>query len=84
MAIGALEALRYAGKSVPQDVAMVGFDDIPLARHLGITTVRVKIAELGERALQRLVDGFVKDGGGDELHAPELVIRSTTDPKAKR
>jgi LacI family transcriptional regulator len=84
MAIGALEALRSAGKSVPEDIAMVGFDDIPLAQHLGITTVRVKIAELGEHALQRLIDGFGKDSGGDELHAPELVIRSTTDPKAKR
>jgi LacI family transcriptional regulator len=82
MAIGALEALRAAGKKVPDDVVVVGFDDIPLAQHLEISTVRVRIAELGERALQRLVDGFVKDGGGDELHAPELVIRSTTDPKA--
>ena len=82
MAIGALEALRAAGKRVPEEVAVVGFDDIPLARHMGITTVRVRIAELGERALQRLVDGFSKDQGGDELHAPELVIRSTTDPRA--
>jgi LacI family transcriptional regulator len=60
----------------------VGFDDIPLARHMGIATVRVRIAELGERALERLVDGFTREQGGDELHAPELVIRSTTDPKA--
>ena len=82
MAIGTLEALRAAGKRVPEEVAVIGFDDIPLARHMGITTVRVRIAELGERALQRLVDGFVKDQGGDELHAPELVIRSTTDPRA--
>ena len=82
MAIGTLEALRAAGKRVPEEVAVVGFDDIPLARHMGITTVRVRIAELGERALQRLVDGFSKDQGGDELHAPELVIRSTTDPSA--
>jgi len=82
MAIGTLEALRAAGKRVPEEVAVVGFDDIPLARHMGITTVRVRIAELGERALQRLVDGFVKDQGGDELHAPELVIRSTTDQRA--
>jgi LacI family transcriptional regulator len=84
MAIGALETLRAAGVSVPEDVAIAGFDDIPLARHIGITTVRVRIAELGERALQRLVDGFVKDVAGDELHAPELVIRSTTDPEASR
>ncbi|MES2327446.1 MAG: LacI family DNA-binding transcriptional regulator [Pseudomonadota bacterium] len=82
MAIGALETLRAAGVRVPEDVAIVGFDDIPLARHIGITTVRVRIAELGERALQRLVDGLIEDGGGDELHAPELVIRATTDPKA--
>ena len=82
MAIGALEALRAAGKRVPEEIAVVGFDDIPLARHMGITTVRVRIAELGERALQRLIDGFSKDQGGDELHAPELVIRSTTDPSA--
>jgi len=84
MAIGALEALRKFGIRVPDDVAVAGFDDIPLARHLGITTVRVRIAELGERALQRLVDGFSRDQGGDELHAPELVVRSTTDPKANR
>lgn len=83
MAIGALEALRAAGKSVPGDVAVVGFDDIPLARHLDITTVRVRIAELGERALTRLLDDVTKgEGGGNELHAPELVIRSTTAPKA--
>ena len=82
MAIGALERLRAAGVRVPEDVAIAGFDDIPLARHIGITTVQVRIAELGERALQRLMDRLIKEGGGDELHAPELVIRSTTDPKA--
>ena len=82
MAIGAIEALRRAGKDVPGDVAVVGFDDIPLARHLGISTVRVRIAELGERALARLLDGLKGNAGGDELHAPELVVRSTSDPKA--
>ena len=83
MAIGAIEALKAAGKSVPADVAVAGFDDIPLARHLDITTVRVRLAELGERALARLLDDVTKGvSGGNELHAPELVIRSTTDPKA--
>ena len=79
MAMGALQALRSAGLDVPGDVAVAGFDDIPLARHLGITTVRVRIAELGERALDRLIALIGgSDGGGDELHAPELVVRSTT------
>ena len=83
MAIGAIEALRAAGRRIPEDVAVAGFDDIPLARHLDITTVRVRIAELGERALARLLDGLpAGDRNGDELHAPELVIRSTSDPKA--
>ena len=84
MAIGAIDALRAAGRSVPGDIAVAGFDDIPLARHLGMTTVRVRIAELGERALVRLLNDLAKgDAGGDELHAPELVIRSTTDPKVR-
>ena len=33
---------------------------------------------------ERLVDGFGKDQGGDELHAPELVIRAPADPKPNR
>lgn len=80
MAIGALQALRLADLDVPADVAVAGFDDIPLARHLGLTTVRVRIAELGERALARLLASIGKeDPAGDELHAPELVVRTTTN-----
>lgn len=83
MAIGAIQALRAAGLRVPEQVAVAGFDDIPLARHLGITTVQVRIAELGERALGRLLDGLAHgDEVGDELHAPALVVRSTTRPES--
>jgi len=80
MAIGALEALRRADLDVPGDVAVAGFDDIPLAAHIGITTVRVRIAELGQRAAERLLEMLGgAEGGGDELHEPELVIRGTTE-----
>lgn len=84
MAIGALQALRSRDVSVPEDVAVAGFDDIPLARHLGLTTVRVRIDELGERAFERLL-GLLgnADGGGDELHAPELLVRQTTYAEAQ-
>jgi LacI family transcriptional regulator len=84
MANGALQALFRAGVRVPDEVAVVGFDDIPLARHIGLTTVRVRIAELGERAIHRLISTLKGESepGGQELHRPELVIRSTTDPKA--
>ena len=83
MAIGALQALRSAGVAVPRDVAVVGFDDIPLARHLGLSTVRVRIPELGERAVTRLLGAMESgDAGGDELHAPQLVVRSTSGADA--
>lgn len=83
MAIGALQALRARGVSIPDDVAVAGFDDIPIARHLGLTTVRVRIAELGERALTRLLASFGRGlATGDELHAPELVVRTTTGGQA--
>lgn len=83
MAIGAIVALRSAGIDVPGQIAVAGFDDIPLAHHLGLTTVRVRIADLGERALVRLIDGLEQgDLGGDERHAPELIVRATTDAGA--
>ncbi|MGH7561337.1 MAG: LacI family DNA-binding transcriptional regulator [Gemmatimonadales bacterium] len=52
MAIGALSALRDLGRRVPVDVALGGFDDIPMAQYVSppLTSVRVDIAELGERA----------------------------------
>jgi LacI family transcriptional regulator len=83
MASGALQALRDAGIDVPTEVAVAGFDDIPLARHIGLTTVRVRIAELGERAIKRLVsvlEGY-NDAPLQELHSPELIVRTTTLPK---
>ena len=58
MAIGALSALRQAGLRVPQDMAMAGFDDIPIAQYLDppLSSVHVDISALGERATLRLLD----------------------------
>ena len=57
MAIGALSALRDAGVLVPDDVAVVGFDDIPMARYMSppLSSVHVSIAELGIQAVKTLV-----------------------------
>ena len=57
MAVGCLSAFRELGWRVPEDVAIGGFDDIPIARYLNppLTSVRVPIAELGARAMQRLL-----------------------------
>ena len=85
MAIGCFQGLKAAGVQVPEQIAVAGFDDVPLARYLGLTTVRVRIAELGIRAIDRLVDSL---NGGDnsaepELHRPELVVRGTTAPASE-
>lgn len=80
MAIGCLHALRARGKRVPQDIAVAGFDDVPLARYLGITTIQVRIAEIGARAVGRLIDMLEGKGPGEpsEQIAPALVARATT------
>lgn len=80
MAIGCLLTLRAAGVAVPGTMAIAGFDDIPLAKYLELTTARVCIVDIGRRALIRLaamIDG--ESAAADvELFAPELVIRSTS------
>ncbi|HEY3571195.1 MAG TPA: LacI family DNA-binding transcriptional regulator [Thermoanaerobaculia bacterium] len=57
MAIGCLFALREAGVEVPGDVALAGFDDIPIARYVSppLSSVHVPIAEMGTRAMERLL-----------------------------
>lgn len=57
MAVGCLYALTEAGARVPGDIALAGFDDIPIARYINppLTTVRVRIADLGQGALEHLV-----------------------------
>ena len=56
MAIGALSALREAAVAVPDQIALAGFDDVPIARYLTppLTTIGVEIAELGRRAFEML------------------------------
>jgi LacI family transcriptional regulator len=80
MAIGCMTSLQEAGLRVPNDIAICGFDDVPMARYItpALTTIQVRIAELGSRAMQMLGD---KIAGADsqkiEHHrvATELVVR---------
>jgi LacI family transcriptional regulator len=75
MAIGALSACRDARVRVPEHIALVGFDDIPIARFLDppLTTVKVPIAELGRRGLQILV---TEDSHPARLETSLVVRRS--------
>jgi LacI family transcriptional regulator len=76
MALGALGALRDAGLRVPDDVALAGFDDVPIARYLTprLTTVKVDIAELGRRAVESLVNSL----GGAEDKSKKVDVIPTT------
>jgi len=60
MAVGALSAFAEIGIVVPDEIAVVGFDDIPIAQYVDppLTTVRVDIADLGRRAVSLLVDSL--------------------------
>ncbi|MEU9833907.1 LacI family DNA-binding transcriptional regulator [Streptosporangium sp. NPDC048047] len=77
MALGALRALRDAGRSVPGDVAVVGFDDIPAASYAEppLTTVRQPTEEMG-RQLARMVLGL--EDRGSVVLSTELVVREST------
>lgn len=81
MALGLLRALQAGGRRVPEDISLVGFDDIPEAEYFGppLTTVRQDFDEVGRRALRALVQLI----GGDTADrprvtvAPELVVRAS-------
>jgi DNA-binding LacI/PurR family transcriptional regulator len=87
MALGVILGLHRAGRSVPGDVSIVGFDDIPEAGYLipPLTTVRQDFAEVGRRCLQQLlalVHGTA-DGLDHLVVRPELVVRASTAPPGR-
>lgn len=64
MAVGALRALERRGVRVPEDIAVTGFDGIPLSRIVrpSLTTVRQPIRQLGEQAVELLVQRLADPG----------------------
>jgi LacI family transcriptional regulator len=90
MAVGAMLALQDAGLAVPEDVALVGFDDVPIAELVrpGLTTLRIRIADTGRSALERLVRlidaaGAAVADTACEVVRPELVVRPSSNPAAQ-
>jgi len=81
MAVGAMRALHEVNLTVPEDVAIIGFDDIPAAAKADppLTTVRQPIRTMGSVAVETLID-ILAHPGSEVRHilvATELVIRST-------
>jgi LacI family transcriptional regulator len=85
-ALGVLEAVRAAGLDVPDDVSVVGFDDVEVSGYAGLTTVRQPLFESGELAarilLEALEDGHVPEPREHRLGL-ELVERATTAPPSQ-
>jgi DNA-binding LacI/PurR family transcriptional regulator len=83
MALGLLHALREAGRAVPGEVSVVGFDDIPEAAYFAppLTTIRQDFAELGRRCVAHLLAEI--EGGIASVTPPVeplLIVRESTAP----
>jgi LacI family transcriptional regulator, galactose operon repressor len=83
-AVGAMSAIREAGLSVPEDIRVVGFDDIVLSRHIGLTTIRQPMHEMGTIAADRLISRIERptDTQAQTVLSPRLVVRETTQSAA--
>ena len=86
MAMGALRALAEAGRRVPDDVWVVGFDDIPEASFAQppLTTIRQDFAALGREAVRLVVGAIAGERAADHaLVPPRLVTRASTARPAR-
>jgi DNA-binding LacI/PurR family transcriptional regulator len=87
-AIGAVWAFREAGLRVPEDLSVVGFDDIPGAAFAnpGLTTVRQPLLRMGQIAAQTLIDRIEERGtyAPEIAIEPEFVVRDSSGPVARR
>lgn len=87
MAIGVVECLRKYGKEVPDQVAIVGFDDIPMAKWYkpSLTTVKQPVYEMGQVAVRIMVEqiksGITKEN--NKILTPELIVRQSSGGKGE-
>lgn len=80
IAVGAMRALEEAGRRVPDDVAVIGFDDIPAAAlaHPPLTTIAQDFRRAGEMLVDTLIRRIANQATDATLLAPRLVVRRTT------
>lgn len=80
LAIGAVQAIEHRGWSVPSDVAVIGFDDIPLSEEMmpRLSTVRLPLAAMGQRTAEILVVDPEEASPPEDVSLPvELILRET-------
>jgi DNA-binding LacI/PurR family transcriptional regulator len=90
MALGLLRAINEHGLGAPEDISVVGFDDVPEAEYFSppLTTIRQDFDEIGRRSLALLLERMDADGDGARgprrhVVAPELMVRRSTAPPRK-
>ena len=88
-AIGAIWAFQEAGLRVPEDVSVVGFDDVPIAvfSNPALTTIRQPLEQMGRIAARTLIARIEKqeeEYQPEIVIEPELVVRASTGPAASR
>lgn len=85
-AIGAWKALREAGRRVPENAAIVGYDDIKVSRYIGLSSVDQQMQEIGYRAIELLLRRSTDPDFGpliDQCVEPQLRIRESSMAKWK-
>jgi len=84
IAIGVLYACRDLGIKVPEQVSVIGFDDLNTIEHVtpALTTIRQPLAQIGEMATAKLIERINTDDVEAKMHliAPELIVRASTAP----
>ena len=78
--IGAIKELRTRGLRVPQDVSVVGYDDVPVAAYVDppLTTIRQPMREVGEHAASLVLDAIAHGGqGANRLLPAQLIVRDS-------
>jgi LacI family repressor for deo operon, udp, cdd, tsx, nupC, and nupG len=85
MGFGAMSVLRGAGLRCPDDVSIAAFDDHPMSRWWGLTTVTQHAHEQGVRAAHAMIGAVSGNGHAAEQDTPadlkvELLVRDTTGP----
>lgn len=87
MAFGAIKALKKLDKKIPQDVSIVGYDDISFSEMLEVplTTIRQPINKAGRAAVSFLIDHIEHQIsiGSDTMYKPVLVVRESTVPPSR-
>jgi DNA-binding LacI/PurR family transcriptional regulator len=81
-ALGALRAIHESGRQVPNDVALVGYDDIEVSEYVGLSTVRQPMFQMGQEGVQLLLAQLNDESDEHALahrNLPvEMVVRETS------